>query len=212
MDVLRDILQDMDWRMGELAVLKTIPYRYDILPAHQYMLRKYSVPAVYAVWEGFVKNSFQCYIREINKLQLNASELHIHILAHALTSDRRLSIENSFKDFSKKIKFVKTYNQVLVSPIQINLDVPTKSNVNYQVINKILTTFNLSSIPDSFKKGLDKLLLYRNSVAHGDQAISITEMDITNFIELVINLMSEVYLRIEEGIKLKTYLSHSEIE
>ena len=45
--------------MSELASLKTIPLRYNLLSHHKEMLIKYTIPSIYALWEGFVKNSFE---------------------------------------------------------------------------------------------------------------------------------------------------------
>ena len=65
-----EINSDIQWRMSELASLKTIPLRYNLLSHHKEMLIKYTIPSIYALWEGFVKNSFELYVREINKLNI----------------------------------------------------------------------------------------------------------------------------------------------
>lgn len=207
MNVLENIIADMDWRQGELAVLKTLPYRYKMLPEHPGILKKYFIPAIYALWEGFVKNSIQCYIGEINRLQLTVSQLHINILTYALTIDEKLRLENPRTHFDKKVLFVKTYNQILSQPIQISLNVPTKSNVNYEVINDILRTFNLELMPLDFKGRLDKFLKFRNVIAHGDRSIVIRDDDIMEFIQLVIDLMGELYLRVDKGFSSRSYLN-----
>lgn len=61
-----EINSDIQWRMSELASLKSIPLRYNLLPHHKEMLIKYTIPSIYALWEGFVKNSFELYIMRIS--------------------------------------------------------------------------------------------------------------------------------------------------
>lgn len=210
MDILKNIIADLDWRSGELAILKTLPHRYNILDNHQILLKTYLVPAIYALWEGYVCNSFQSYIRFINSLNLCANELHINILTFALMYDIRLNLGNPRLHLEKQKKIVEIYNNTISKTININPSIPTRSNVNYDVINEILQLFNLSSIDITYKSPLNKLLKFRNSIAHGERAIPVKDENIMEFTNLLINLMSEIYLKIENGIKSKSYLSDSD--
>ncbi|MBK6345590.1 MAG: hypothetical protein IPF68_06575 [Bacteroidales bacterium] len=56
-----EILADIDWRVSELATLKSIPIRYSFRPEHKELQIKYTIPAIYAIWEGFVKSCFVIY-------------------------------------------------------------------------------------------------------------------------------------------------------
>ena len=53
MSLQQEIYADIDWRMSELALLKTIPLRLNFLPDQNKNIIKYLVPAIYAIWEGF---------------------------------------------------------------------------------------------------------------------------------------------------------------
>jgi len=87
------------------------------------------------------------------------------------------------------------------------IELPTESNINWRVINTILSRLNLATLDDRFKKRLDDFLSFRNRISHGDMKIPIDQTHLDKFSLLVIELMDEILLKISEGYKLKTYLS-----
>jgi hypothetical protein len=206
MIILKDIENDIVWRMSELGSLKSIPLRYKLLPHHKEMIIKYTIPSIYALWEGFVKNSFRRYIEEINSLNLSINDIHINLLVHSLTSLDKLRLENPRNSFKSKKEFTENYFEVISRPFVISEIIPTRSNVNFEVINEILQLFNLDSLPTTFEKPLSKLVLFRNSIAHGEVRIPIKIKDIELFTQLLNDLMIEIILRIEKGLVTRTYL------
>ena len=68
MNLFDDILEDIVWRKDQLLMAKTIPFLHSFSDSHKEFLIKHSIPTIYAIWEGFVQNSFQIYVRELNKL------------------------------------------------------------------------------------------------------------------------------------------------
>ena len=209
MRILESIKTDINWRYGELAMLKTIPHRYNMDISHQQSLKTYLIPAIYALWEGFVTNSFLQYIKYINSLAICAKDLNINVLTFAIASNPALRLSNPRIDFSKQVKFVDLYNNFISNPINIIPDIPTKSNVNYDVVNTILASFNLELLEEKYKDALNKLLKFRNTIAHGEQSIAVSDEHIFDFINLIANLMTEICLRIEYGIIHKTYLTEN---
>lgn len=206
MKILEDIEADIAWRMSELGSLKSIPLRYNLLPHHQEMIIKYTIPSIYALWEGFVKNSFRSYIDEINSLNLAVSDIHINLLVQSLTTIDKLRLENPRNSFKSKKDFTAHYFEVISRPFGMTDIIPTRSNVNFEVINEILLLFNLELLPKTFDKPLDKLVLFRNSIAHGEVRIPIKIKDIVTFTQLLNDLMIEIILRIENGLVSRTYL------
>jgi len=206
MIILKDIEADIAWRMSELGSLKSIPLRYNLLPHHKEMIVKYTIPSIYALWEGFVKNSFKRYIEEINLMNLTISDIHINLLVHSLTSLDKLRLENPRNSFKSKKEFTENYLEVISRPFRITEIIPTRSNVNFEVINEILQLFNLEPLSKTFDKPLDKLVLFRNSIAHGEVRIPIKIKDIELFSQLLNDLMIEIILRIEKGLVARTYL------
>jgi hypothetical protein len=211
MSFIEEINRDIDWRMAELASLKTIPLRYNLLPKHKELLIKYAVPSIYALWEGFVKNTFELYAKEINNLSISSNDVHINILTHFVSSQGDLRLENARTDFIKQKKFIECYHSKINQPLYINTGYNiTKSNVNFDVINDILMRFNLSQFPkNDFNDRLNKLLNFRNKIAHGEKSISVTIEDIEFFSKLVNDLMVETLLRIENGYNSRSFCRSS---
>lgn len=200
-----EINSDIQWRMSELASLKSIPLRYNLLPHHKEMLIKYTIPSIYALWEGFVKNSFELYIREINKLNIPIEEVHINVITHTLSSYEKLYLENPRMNFVSKKEFIEFYQTKISQPLNITNKIPTKSNVDFVVINDILTRFNLNLLPKTFESKLKKLLKFRNSIAHGETSLPVKLEDVTFFSQLVNDLMIEIIIRLDEGYKKQTF-------
>lgn len=205
MNFIDEISSDIDWRMSELATLKTIPLRYGMLIQHKNILIKYIIPSIYALWEGFVRNSFCIYTREINKLNVSINDTHINLLTHALTSIDKLDLSNPRVNFQKKREFIEHYQHTISNTLNLEQKIPTKSNVDFSVINDILNRFNLAKMPDTYERGLKKLLRFRNSIAHGENSIPVSIEDVTEFTLLVNNLMIEVLCKIEEGYNNNTF-------
>lgn len=206
MTMLKSIVDDIDWRVAELASLRTIPYRYRISQEHVNILVKYSIPAIYALWEGFVKKSFIAYSEELNLLKLQISDVDENLLTHALTIGTDFDLNCSRTHFDSKKKYIKAMKLKYADPLVLSNEIPTKSNVNYDVINDILMRFNLKNMDKSYKKPLDKLLRFRNNIAHGEGSIPIHKNNVEEFANLVQDLMLSVYERIEIGFNAKTYL------
>jgi len=205
MSCIANIKKDIDWRMSELGSLKSIPLRYSLLPHHREMIIKYTVPSIYSLWEGFVRESFSFYISEINSLNLAVNEMHINLVVHALTSIDKLKLENPRTTFKSKKEYTEHYLTVISKPFQLTDVIPMHSNVNFEVINEILLLFNLKTLPISFDKPLKKLVHFRNSIAHGEIRIPIALKDIEYFTKLLNDLMVEIALRIEEGLDTNSY-------
>ncbi|MDR6784600.1 hypothetical protein ABIE26_003246 [Pedobacter africanus] len=203
--LIKEISKDIDWRMSELASLKSIPVRYKLMPHHQEMIIKYTIPSIYSLWEGFVKNSFRRYITEINSLNLLIQDVHINLVVHGITSIDKLRLENPRNSFKSKKEFTESYLSTISKPFQMTEIIPTHSNVNFEVINEILLIFNLETLPKHFDKLLGKLVTFRNSIAHGEVSIPVKLKDIELFTKLLNDLMIEILLRIENGLNLTTY-------
>lgn len=207
MNILEDIKSDIDWRMGELASLKTIPYRYNMVTHHKSLLKTYLVPAIYAIWEGFVSNTMLAYIMEINKEGIAAESIRMDILLYIADVDEKLNLTVSRTGRIQQEKFIRNMYTILTNPIKIVPKVQTKSNVNLEVINHLLTSFGLEALPDCYEGGLNKLLNFRNKIAHGEKAITVKDDHIIEFTQLINDLMADIAIRIEEGLTKKAYLT-----
>ena len=203
----QELLYEVDWRTNELSIIRTIPIRCNCNDKQIEILERYSVVAIYSVWEGFVVKSFNLYIREINNLNLTYEDLNLNILTHDIFVKYGLK-EEQRKHFKNKCLFINNIIEYSKLPINISPSLPTESNVNFKVINQILTHFYLDKLPENeFKQGLEKLLYYRNSIAHGESSLLVNKELIQNFISTVINAMHEVTTLIIDGFCNQKYLN-----
>lgn len=204
---IEEILSDIDWRVSELSMIKTLPIIYNFSSNHKRLHYKYSVPAIYSLWEGFVKTTLETYTRFLNTKNLKRNDIANPLLAHIL--DSNCDFNNPRNSESAKIKMAVSINTVLIEMITVPPKVPTESNVNFKVLNKILGRFCIKPIDDKYKTGMNKFLLFRNKVSHGDNAIIVEVSNIIEFIKLVEDLMLDVIINIEESYSIKTYLKNT---
>lgn len=199
------LIYEITWRTNEIAILKTTPYLYKFSDEQFKILQRYSIPAMYSLWEGFFVQAFILYIREINNLKLTLDTINLNLLTHNIDVEHNL--RDGRIDFEKKAELVKNIYNYVNSEITLSKNIPTNSNVNYKTANKILKRFNLSLLSkDKYDKLMNRMLLLRNSIAHGEFSIPINQKEIDEVSLTVINLMHEVYERIIEGYNNKTYL------
>lgn len=210
----QEIRSDIEERQKLMLQIKTLYLRYEFNEKDEQLFLNYSIPAIYALWEGFIQTSFQTYIQELNKLNLSVNTICKPLLVYHM--------ESSFKQFREypeklngKVTFFEKLNQFYQSEfIDIARTVNTESNVGFNVLNKILNTFNLDSISEypeprySLPQELDMFLLKtRNSVAHGQNSVVINREDLDRAIKLVEMLMDLVFEKIIQGFESQSYLS-----
>ena len=198
-----EILADIDWRVSQLATLKSIPIRYSFSPEHKELQIKYTVPAIYAIWEGFVKSSFIIYSNHLNTLSIGRSEIAMPLLTHQLDSE--CDFNSPRINFDSKQRMVILLDSLLTDIVTIKPSVPTESNVNFKVLNKILERFCIDKVSDDYEHKLNRLLLFRNKIAHGENSISVNLTHVTEFISTVENLMLDIVINVEQNERVGTY-------
>ncbi len=204
-NIEEELVYEIDWRINEISILKTVPYLFSLSDKQRNTIERYSIPALYSLWEGFIVAAFTIYTRELNSLKLNYERMSDCILTHAI--DIEVNLTNGRSDFGKKQRLVNEIYKYYFKDVRILPQIPTNSNVNYKVINTILQRFNLSILPEKpHKKRLDKLLLFRNKIAHGESSVPVDKHLISEMSFTVIELMHEVFNLIMEGFTNKTYL------
>lgn len=209
----QEIRSDIDERQKLMLRIKTLSFSYGFNEKDEQLFLNYSIPTIYAIWEGFVQTAFQTYIQELNKLDLTVSTICKPILVY--------HIESSFKQFREyperfngKVAFFDKLKMFYNAEfIDITQTINTESNVGFDVLNKILKTFNLEKISEypesrySLPQELDNFLLkIRNAVAHGQNSIVVNREDLDRAIKLVNTLMDLVLEKIIKGFESKSYL------
>lgn len=206
MTIQEEIYADIEWRNGEMAELMVILHKARLTIAQRNTYLRYIVPAFYAFWEGFVKNSMELYSKEINRANIPITLLHENLLTHAITSDSKLALDKGRTQFNTQKEFSLYICQHIKEAFPVNNRLQTKSNINFEVLTDILNRFNLGTIDKKMGRKLNKLLMFRNTIAHGDNSIPIKESDIDEFKQLVQDFMLIIFNKIDFAVTNKTYL------
>ena len=205
MTIQEELAADIDWRNAELAELRVILHKAHLTPVQRETYIRYIVPAIYAIWEGFVKKSIGLYSKEIYNSNVSLVSLHDNLLTHAITMDDKLALDRARTNFKTQKEFSLYISDFLNKEFPTDGKIPTKSNINSEVLSDILERFNLGVIEKKLKSKLDKLLKFRNTIAHGDNSIPVKEENIDEFISLVQDLMVVIFDKIDYAVINKTY-------
>lgn len=214
MNEFTDICEDINWRKEQLLTCKTLPFMHSFTDTHKEFLIKYSIPIIYSLWEGFVQNSFQTYIRELNKLNLNRQQYCNNIILHTLES-RFPQFKDYPFDYKKRERFIINLEVFLSGQFVVASKIDTQSNVALDVLNKLLHKFNLQEVASHpYKQQLKDLLMYRNRISHGDISLVIDSTNVNDFVDrindfilLIEELMDKLLLIFKEGYNTtKSYL------
>lgn len=157
---------DYAWRRKELKIIK------DQIPTSpspkQSAALRFSVPILYAHWEGFVKKSCELYLEFVAKKYLKHSELKPQFVALSLSKNLGdLEIKN-IEERTRAVEFLineieKKSNMLTKNVIQ------TRSNLRYNVLEEILFIIGIDQTNYAHKKSLiNDLVDSRNNIAHGD--------------------------------------------
>lgn len=160
---------------------------------------------IYAHWEGFIKESCQCYVDFVAKRRLKYGELNDGLLHTALLGlARRISVG----DEAGKIALIDVVRRPQDARAQIpkHSMVDTKSNLRYIVLCEILRSMGFSTEAFDIKsKFIDKSLCdVRNTVAHGREHFP-DPSEIATMHSEVIEMMELVRDMIMEAVSAQTY-------
>jgi len=161
----RSVGEDFAWRRKELKIIK------DQIPENPSPLQsaalRFSVPILYAHWEGFVKKSCECYLEFVSNKQVAHRDLKPQFIALSLNRKfGKLEIRN-IEEKTKTVEF-------LISEFDKSANVPiknviqTKSNLRFEVFEEIVFILDLEpGLFNSKKSLINDLVDARNNIAHG---------------------------------------------
>ncbi|WP_125180334.1 MAE_28990/MAE_18760 family HEPN-like nuclease [Thiohalobacter thiocyanaticus] len=198
---------ELDSLQNKMYKCKTVHLRYSMLPEHKYFLLRQSVLGIYAEWEGFIKKAIALYLQEINKMRLPFSTLHDYYISYQ--TDNVAKFKSPKTNFGAIAKLSRSLFEMYQGPVVFSTGVNTESNANLKVTNSILDKLCLKCLSPNYEGPLNKLLKFRNSIAHGDEGIPVTQSDIDSFSLLVQDLATDFALSVNEGFESKVYLSHN---
>ena len=198
---------EIDWVIRETTRIKLLPHRYEFIEEEKDIYYKSMVPMIYAYLEGFVKNAIRIYMKFVNQLDLTFNDISIRLLVH--------KIEKKYNCFKENIKSIQNKEKLVEQLLQdinsndktINFNDKAIQNINSDRLNKLLRELNFKEIEDrKIKDGLNKLLQYRNGIAHGENSYRVDENLLMEFIETIIKTMDYISDIICSGYVSKNYL------
>lgn len=198
---------------------------YNFLDRDFKILSKQSVVILYSLWEGFVQDIFNIFLKEVDN--------SIHQYFELKDSFMVSQIEKSFPQFKnypeknkQKSVFHELYFQSLIgTKHNIKFNVDLKNNVGLEVLNHQLETHGIKVIKEyweekgythpnlTVKQLLNKILYIRNNTAHGNKIMTdviITQAEFEQYKSLVIDLIRELGKLFIECIDNKTYLKSNQ--
>lgn len=187
----------------EISQLKKIISSLKNNPSNKLVITRYAIPALYSIWEGFFVKSLLEYINYINSLRLSIQDLKEELLAHNI--DVNLILSNSRIGFVNIKKYATDIYSYISRPIFINNKIITESNVNYKVANAMFERLCLNKLSEERKPQLNKLLMFRNNISHGECTVPENEEIINELSDIVINCIYDTFIIIEQGIKDQTF-------
>ena len=91
-------------------------------------------------------------------------------------------------------EFIRLYN----NPVHIDcsLSVSAKSNLNYKQLSYLLSCldFIIREKIKNEKNTIEKLVTFRNKIAHGENSITVYEEDVIKFIKTIIEIFDELII------------------
>ena len=227
-DVRAEIEAEREWREKELRLLRNqcslIHKEVD-----REIFRKFMVVALYAHFEGLTRAIFRVYIRGISRCDLNAKDL-VSPLAAATLADvfyrlrdpqikcavfkKELLEDAKLHRFSRDCEFLERIRDFDEIPVNLEDDlVDTESNLKPVVLKKILYRLGFEpNLVEAMKGPIDKLLRFRNDVAHGSRRNGYTERDYQELEDVVFQVVDQITEIITQAVHEKSYLKSSFVQ
>lgn len=174
--VARRLDRSISWRKKELTRQKFLTESASSVDSD--ILRRSGVTLLYAHWEGFIKDASQIYLKYLSNTPLELSRLKPCFVALAMGGEikeaGRANKTSSHIQLVEKFRRIESqsYPQQRIPWKNV---ISTRSNLKSEVLREIAAALGLDYSPFELKEKavIDRLVNFRNSVAHGEgQAIS----------------------------------------
>ncbi|MDT8903953.1 MAE_28990/MAE_18760 family HEPN-like nuclease [Anaeroselena agilis] len=191
------LVAERDWRMQEMEFCKKIPFLYTTQNFRQHIDQfwRLCVPIIYAHWEGFVVAAMKSVVDYVNDIQVPYYMAPKHMVL--LDNKARFGYLQGNCTLEQQSRFLDEFLQAQANGIHINRAlISANSKLNYVQLEKMLAYFGIELSPAlvSNKQGIEKLVWYRNSIAHGENSIQVTQKEIEYFIDCIIKCVDEIII------------------
>lgn len=202
-----DMEESLSWRINEIITLKNLLREDNNVP-----VVKTLIVMLYAHFEGFFKDSLECYIKYINSTELLLKQFSDSIITASLNREyaafenmnrkcKELTSVPPTEDFLHKFHRRRELTQKLTSDYlnrKVRIDekiINTKSNLDYSVLqeNMYILGLDYNYFLDK-QDNITKLVRLRNSVAHGSQREPIEFTEFEKIEKDIFEVMEEIIL------------------
>lgn len=211
-EVFIDLLeQDSSWRKHELSVMRSLIDSANGAAKHSAI--RAAVVILYSHWEGHIKKAGKLYINYLNHLGMKYNTMSDNNLSVGLFSNFNGNAQGkSFFLYEKYVDFIKNNHDNDKFHVDCDSVINTKSNLQLEVLCEILAIIGISDTQFLANKLFidEKLLKYRNSIAHGEDTRRNEEikLDASSYKELhdkIVELISAFDTDIANHVVLEKY-------
>jgi len=202
------ISAQLAWRKKELANLSFLLQKHSLSASKKRVLIRCMITLLYAHWEGFIKNSSSAYVSYVSNKNLLNMELSENFLALSMSNLLMQAFQSKkVQDHIKVINFFQSEMETKSHIIYKNI-ISSDSNLSSKVLKEIVDRLGFDYSEYSTKEKLidEKLLKFRNSVAHGEQIdYQITVDEVMALRKKIIDLMEFFTKQIDGAVTTKAY-------
>ena len=184
------IADNLDKRRLEFTKVRRILMNYVSTPLESAAVRM-SIPMIYALWEGYVREVCQLYLEHIETHVSRAADLQPAILGYMWTPALRpLTGGLNFSRKTSIAELVLTSASTPVSFRSTEKEIGTKSNLKHSVLEDIAAHLCLDISPlAGWKSHLNALVDLRNNIAHGSRPTGLSYLDFDTYAHDTLMLM-----------------------
>lgn len=210
LDLIAEICQERDWRFKELEFYKKTPFLYvnSLFLKQKEKYYKMCIPMIYAHWEGFIITAFRLLSDFITSQSIQYSSAPEYLIL--LANKKRFEYLKGNCNLEQQRKFLQEflYFQSIGIEIPAESCISANSNLNFRQFKLILSNFNLKTTKkhDNNRRGIEKLVTFRNKIAHGENSVLIELEDVNDLIKCVVEMIDETIIMIEKYVSGKKYL------
>lgn len=207
-ETLSEFEQDLSWRETELRFFENDLNKTQD-ESLQMIKTKPLILLLYSHFEGHAKLMLTKCANQINSLDLDCSKTIPNLVASSLDStfgalknpDKKHPLFNKeydpdFKELCRRTEFIEVIQNIMLTKVKLKVDkiVDVESNLKPPVLKKIFFRlgFDHTCISESDLSNLNKLLEFRNNIAHGSKKNGWTYaeyLEIKNSIQTLLKLI-----------------------
>jgi hypothetical protein len=201
--------QDLSWRMDELRHLRNALSAVGASDSSaQY--RRTVVVMTYAHFEGFAKQALGAYANYVNRIAPNCVEVTEPLAATVMDrafkdfrqpqvvpgSDTSVAVEGRrLRAARRDTEFIRSVRELDNRRVVIEVDdvIATESNLNYDVLQRVL--YRLGLDPDEFSSAASSvgfLVRVRNRIAHGERSDVVPDAEFRSAMAKAVWIMEEL--------------------